>query len=177
MTDRRDTGNPEYVPVGHLSPSIAAPEDHTPMLRSLLLLVVCGYAAAEESLPTLDDVLAILEAERPKELTHEEKLTQFYKEYNPTKMGDIPQLRLIPPAVLLRFLISLPLRQVRDAGSVHLRPCGPVGRMCPGPTPWLLVVMLVVLGVDPAFVIVAATVDSSSPAVVPAATVVVAPGV
>ena len=63
-------------------------------MRWLLLItyaISSTSAGGEESLPTLDDVLAQLEAERPVE-NHESKLTAFYQEYNPEKMADVPKL-------------------------------------------------------------------------------------
>jgi hypothetical protein len=60
------------------------------------VLVLCTYvsfsnAESEGKLPDLDDVLGILEAERPV-VTTESRLTDFYQKYNPTKMADVPKL-------------------------------------------------------------------------------------
>jgi hypothetical protein len=68
------------------------------MLKTLVIVCLLSvahgagtYAYKENDLPTLDDVLSILEAERPV-VTVESRLTEFYQKHNPTKMGDIPKL-------------------------------------------------------------------------------------
>jgi hypothetical protein len=57
--------------------------------RCVLALVCVGCALA---LPSLDDVLADFDENRPAPATTESRLTYFYNEHNPLKIGDVPKL-------------------------------------------------------------------------------------